>query len=197
MQPYNPLIVHDAYTNCSFMSFSGGWTPGMAPHIVDLPVWALESGYPTVIYCSGGRYTIKDAGDAPDTQEVTWQYPGFTMTWTMSLTNSFAFDFGRGSPARRLGVYFHGVNGTLFCDYRTYQIVPEGSMLEDIHPPKPSIPPSPGHGRMARLHQEPQAAKLQSTVPRQAGRGPRAGEPLDEAWPVDSIRCGQREDRER
>ena len=47
MRPYNPLIVNDAYTNCSFMSFSGGWTPGMAPHIIDLPVWALDLGYPT------------------------------------------------------------------------------------------------------------------------------------------------------
>jgi hypothetical protein len=66
------LIVNDAYTNCSFMSFSGGWTPGTAPHIIDLPIWALDLDYSTVTYSSGGRYTIHDAGDSPDTQEIVY-----------------------------------------------------------------------------------------------------------------------------
>jgi predicted dehydrogenase len=145
MRPYNRLLVQNAYNHCSFMAFSGGWTPGMAPHIVDLPVWALDLGYPETTYCSGGRYVIKDAGDAPDVQEVLWQYPDFTMTWTMSLVNSFAFDFGRGTPARRLGIYFHGTNGTLYADYGTHQVVPEGDWLKDAQPPEKSIPPSPGH----------------------------------------------------
>jgi predicted dehydrogenase len=145
MRPFNPLLVRDAYHNCSFMAFSGGWTPGMAPHIVDLPVWALGLGYPETTYCSGGRYVITDAGDGPDVQEVLWQYPDFTMTWMMSLVNSFAFDFGRGTPARRLGIYFHGTNGTLYADYGMHQVVPEGDRLEDPQPPQRSIPPSPGH----------------------------------------------------
>ncbi len=81
-----------AYTHCSFMDFSGGWTPGMAPHIIDLPVWALELGYPTVTSSSSaGGTRSSDAGDAYDVQEVLWQYPGFTMTWMTSLTNSFGF----------------------------------------------------------------------------------------------------------
>ncbi|MGA2034567.1 MAG: Gfo/Idh/MocA family oxidoreductase, partial [Thermoguttaceae bacterium] len=147
MRPYNPLIVSDAYTNCSFMSFSGGWTPGMAPHIIDLPVWALDLGFPTVTFSSGGRYTIHDAGDAPDTQEVVWQYPDFTMTWSMSLVNSFAFDFGRGQPERRLGMYFHGVNGTMYADYGMRKVVPEGPRMDGLKPPAVSIPPSPGHER--------------------------------------------------
>ncbi len=145
MRPYNPLLVENAYNNCSLMAFSGGWTPGMAPHIVDLPVWALDLGYPETTYCSGGRYVIKDAGDVPDVQEVLWQYPNFTMTWMMSMINSFGFDFGRGSPARRLGIYFHGTNGTLYANYSMHEVVPEGDRLKDARPPEKSIPPSPGH----------------------------------------------------
>jgi len=124
MRPFNSLIVQGSYNHCSFMSYSGGWTPGMAPHIIDLPVWALDLGYPKTTYCSGGRYLIKDAGDAPDVQEVVWQYPDFTMTWMMSLVNSFAFDFGG-----------------------MHQVVPEGDWLKDPGPPQKSIPPSPGHER--------------------------------------------------
>jgi len=147
MRPFNSLIVQNAYNHGSFMAYSGGWTPGMAPHIIDLPIWAMDLGYPKTTYCSGGRYLIKDAGDAPDVQEVVWQYPDFTMTWMMSLVNSFAFDFGRGEPARRLGIYFHGVNGTLYANYGMHQIVPEGDRLKDPRPPQKSIPSSPGHER--------------------------------------------------
>ena len=67
------------------------------------------------------------------------------MTWMMSTVNSFAFDFGRGTPARRLGIYFHGLNGTLFSDYGKHEIVPEGDMLKDAQPPEKSIASSPGH----------------------------------------------------
>jgi predicted dehydrogenase len=144
---FNSLLYTDSYHHCSFFDYSGGWTPGMAPHIIDLPVWALDLGLPASVNCSGGRYIIKDDGDAPDLQEITWQYPNLTMTWYMNCANSFAFDFGRGKPARRLGIYFHAVNGTLFTDYNKHEVVPEGDFLKDSAPPPRSIAASPGHER--------------------------------------------------
>jgi predicted dehydrogenase len=146
-RPFNALLYSDSYNHCSFFEYTGGWTPGMAPHIVDLPVWALNLGVPTETSCTGGRYVIKDDGDAPDTQEVSWRYPNLTMTWTMNCANSFAFDFGRGKPARRLGIYFHAVNGTLFTNYGKHEVVPEGDFLKDATPPPETIPASPGHER--------------------------------------------------
>lgn len=145
--PFNELLCADSYNHCSFWDYSGGWTPGMAPHIIDLPIWALELGVPEVTSCTGGRFVIQGDGDAPDTQEVTWRYPNFTMTWMMNCANSFAFDFGRGEPARRLGIYFHALNATLFTNYSKHEIVPEGEFLKDLEPPPQSIPPSPGHER--------------------------------------------------
>jgi predicted dehydrogenase len=144
---FNSLLFASSYHHCSFWDYSGGWTPGMAPHIIDLPIWALDLGVPHVTSCSGGRFVVRDDGDAPDTQEILWQYPNLTMTWMSSLCNSFAFDFGRGTPERRLGIYFHAVNGTLFTDYGKHEIVPEGDYLTDKTPPAESIPPSPGHER--------------------------------------------------
>ena len=146
-RPYNSILAASSYNHCSFWDYSGGWTPGMAPHIIDLPIWALDLGVPLVTSCSGGRFVVKHDGDAPDTQEILWQYPNMTMTWMMSTCNSFAFDFGRGTPARRLGIYFHALRGTLFADYGKYEVVPEGKLLEDDTPPEQSIAPSPGHER--------------------------------------------------
>jgi predicted dehydrogenase len=146
-RPFNALLFADAYYHCSFWDYSRGWTPGMAPHIIDLPIWALGLGVPALTSCIGGRYIIRDDGDAPDTQEVTWRYPNLTMTWMMNCANSFAFDFGRGKPDRRLGIYFHALNGTLFTDYSKYEIVPEGDLFNNRTPPPESIPASPGHER--------------------------------------------------
>lgn len=148
MRPYNAILAASSYNHGSWMDFSGGWTPGMAPHIIDLPIWALELGYPTNVSCSGGRYVVEDDGDAYDTQEILWQYPEMTMTWMSTLANSYGFDLhGNPVPQRRLGIYFHGLNGTMYCDYGMYKIVPEGNRMDGMKPPEKSIPPSPGHER--------------------------------------------------
>ncbi len=146
MQSYNPNLVKDAFYHGSWMDFSGGWTPGMAPHITDLPIWALDLGYPTEISAMGGRYITKDDGDAYDNHEVIWRYPNLTMTWMSSLTNSYGFDFKREQKSqRRLGIYFHGVNGTLRTDYSSHEILPEGDRMEGMKTPPKTIAPSPGH----------------------------------------------------
>jgi len=145
---WHPVLYKSSFHHSSFMDYSGGWTPCMAPHIIDLPIWALELGVPRRISSSGGRYTIKDCGDAYDTQEVLWQYPNLTMTWMTSLVNSYGFDLqGKPGMRRRLGIYFQGINGTLVTNYGSHQVIPEGDrMPADPEIPK-IVPDSPGHYR--------------------------------------------------
>ena len=145
----------------------------MAPHIIDLPIWALGLGFPTGISSSGGRFAIGGDGDAYDTHEVLWRYPQTTLTWMSTLGNSYGFDFhGRPQRARRLGIYFHGVNGTMYANYGEHRIIPEGELLDpfilpevaarkrakdftaremymfkELKPVEETIPPSPGHER--------------------------------------------------
>jgi len=149
MRPFNPALVRGAGAgHCWFMDYSGGWLPGMAPHIIDLPVWALELGLPTQVSCAGGRFVIDDVGDCPDVQEALFRYPGLVMTWMMDLTNSYGFDFqGRGGRSRRLGIYFHGEKATLFANYSTHTIVPEDDPKRQLPLPGLSLPRSPGHDR--------------------------------------------------
>lgn len=146
MKPFNPNLVKNAFFHCFWMDYSGGWTPGMAPHIIDLPIWAMELGYPLEVSSSGGRFNIDDDGDAYDNHEVLFRYPNLTMTWMHSSTNSYGFDFLRDQNIqRRLGVYFHGSNGTLLSDYDSHSILPEGNKMEGMENPGKWLPPSPGH----------------------------------------------------
>jgi len=147
MRPYNPALTRGAGAgHCWFMDYSGGWIPGMAPPIIDLPIWALDLPLPSQVACSGGRFVIDDVGDCPDVQEALFRYPGCVMTWMMDLTNSYGFDSqGKGGRARRLGIYFHGEQATLYADYGTLRIVPEDDPNKTLDLPKPSLPPTPGH----------------------------------------------------
>jgi len=148
LRPYNAILAANSYNHCSWMDYAGGWLCGMAPHIIDLPIWALDLGFPTATSSLGGRFVIKDDGDAPDVQEVLWKYPKCTMTWMSSLTNSYGFDLhGNPVPQRRLGIYFHGVDATMYCDYGMNKIVPEGDRMKGKKVPEKSIPSSPGHER--------------------------------------------------
>jgi predicted dehydrogenase len=144
---FNPILAADSYNHSSWLDYSGGWTPGMAPHIIDLPVWALDLTYPTLTSSAGGRYIIQDDGDAYDHHEVLWQYPNLTLTWMSSLTNSYDFVMRSQATARRLGIYFHGTDATLYSNYGMFRLLNEGDRMEGRQPPAPSIPSSPGHER--------------------------------------------------
>lgn len=153
MHSFNPNLVKDAFYHGFWYDFSGGWTPGMAPHIIDLPIWAMELGYPLEVSATGGRYIIDDDGDAYDNHEALIRYPNMTMTWMHSQTNSHGWAFqnedrtGIGyetGTRRRLGIYFHGTNGTLITDYNDHILVPEGDRMEGMEPPSKTIPSSPG-----------------------------------------------------
>lgn len=131
-----------------FKDYVPSWLHELGPHIVDLAYWAMNPGEPKAVSATGGRFACEGTCDIPDTMDVTWEYDGFNMTWMHMMCNSFNFDFG-GPPdgGRRLGVIFHGTNGTLLADYGNHHVVSEGDKLKDFQPPAPSIPSSPGQDR--------------------------------------------------
>lgn len=133
---YNSILVAGNGNCNSWMDYGGGWTAGMGPHILDLPVWALDLPYPSEVSASGGRFIISDDGDAYDNHEVLWRYPKLTMAWMSSLTNSYGFDLhGRPSRRRRLGIYFHGTFGTMWSNYEGNRIVPEDTAMNEFIKP--------------------------------------------------------------
>lgn len=156
MRPFNPNIVKNGWSHTLFLDYGGGRTCGMAAHILDCPFWALNLGFPLRVHSISSKHCVHDNTDAPDTHEVTWEFPGVVMTWMMSQVNSFGFNLHEveryakhgakmEGVQRRLGFYFHGSKGTLYGNYGMHTVVPQSPELVDAKPPEPSIPPSPGH----------------------------------------------------
>jgi predicted dehydrogenase len=130
-----------------FKDYVDSWLHELGPHIVDLPFWALQLDCPKAIAASGGRYATESIADVPDTMQVTWEWPELLMTWEMMQASSFNFGVGQPGKGRKLGILFHGKNGTLIANYGVCQVLDkDGKLVEGATYPQ-AEPLSPGHER--------------------------------------------------
>jgi predicted dehydrogenase len=53
-------------------------------HHLDIARWILSEDAPISVSGFGGRYALKDGGETPDIQEVTYQFPKAIVSWTAS-----------------------------------------------------------------------------------------------------------------
>jgi len=138
MLPFNEAFFVDG-RHRYVRELIGSWIHEMGPHIVDLPVWALNLGEPKSAVAMGGKFATDDISTIPDTFEVIWDYGDMLMTWTNQCANSHGLQFqsGRGI-GRRLGISFHGVNGTLTADYTNNEVISEGERIDPS-----DLPPAP------------------------------------------------------
>jgi len=143
MMPYNRarFTLHRY-----FGELVGSWLHEMGPHIIDLPVWALEMGPPKAVTAMGGKFATHDISTIPDTMEALFEYDDLLMSWSNRCANSFG-GVTRKAGGRQLAVSFHGVDGTLVADYDTHKLIGEPGKLEHPELPEPHLPRSPGHRR--------------------------------------------------
>src|SRR6185503_3473745 len=89
-------------------------------HMIDIANWGMGIKAPTSAMSVGGKYGYPDdAEETPDTQQVLWSFPDFSMMW------EHATAIGRGPEARDHGVAFHGNDGVLVVDRGGWEVYPE------------------------------------------------------------------------
>jgi predicted dehydrogenase len=54
----------------------------LAVHALDIVHWFLGVQAPTAVTSAGGRFSLQDNGETPDTQDTLIEYPGFTAVWS-------------------------------------------------------------------------------------------------------------------
>ncbi len=130
-----------------FADYVDSWLHELGPHIIDLPFWALDLGQPKSVTATGGRYATNSIADVPDTMEVVWEFPDMIMTWSLMQSNGYNFGVGEPGPGRKIGILFHGDQGTLAANYGQCVVQGrDGKVVEDREYPV-AAPPSPGHER--------------------------------------------------
>jgi hypothetical protein len=69
----------------------------------------------------GGQYGEgASASEMPDTLNVLWEYPGWTLEYAIREASAYTGDLSY------YGIVFHGTDAALFLDRSGYQIIPEG-----------------------------------------------------------------------
>ena len=137
-EPYNRNRSHFNWR--WFWDYAGGLLMDFCCHIIDPVLWAMKVEAPETITATGGRYVIDDNCETPDTLEVAYHFAeGFDLVWSSTEGSS------HGIENKGLGIMFQGTEGTLVCDYGSFEIFPEGK--SELTLPDKTLPRSPGHHR--------------------------------------------------
>jgi predicted dehydrogenase len=137
-RPFNPNRF--TFNWRFFWDYGGGFLSDFVCHLVDPVLWGMKATAPESIVASGGRYTLDDNGETPDTLEVVYRFPEkWDLVWSLQSDAPHGFH-GRGA-----GVEFVGTRGTLHGHYNDYVIIPNPG--EEVVEPEPFLPRSQGHHR--------------------------------------------------
>lgn len=110
-----------------FYDYSGGQVTNFGVHYMDLIHWALGKDAPQAITAMGGKYSVEDNREIPDTLEVLWEYPGGTLV----VFSQYNCNAAPGNVQDAL-VEFRGTQGTLYLKDRSYEVVPENNREEPL-----------------------------------------------------------------
>ena len=108
--------------------------------MIDIANWGMGIKAPT---SASPRRQVRypdDAEETPDTQQVLWAFPDFSMVW------EHATAIGRGPEARDHGVSFHGNNGVLVVDRGGWEVYAETERVGRRREYKAAAVPRQGAG---------------------------------------------------
>ena len=150
--PYNKLRHLATYR--WFSDYSHGYITDYGTHRFDTVHQIMGVERPTTVSASGGKFALTHIGDVPDTLQVTYEYPGFIMSYEASniaghglggRTPGMKYYNTKGDIDRPNGMAFYGTNGVLFADRVGYEIYPEADRMERIT--KQSADATNAHGQ--------------------------------------------------
>ncbi|MBC7928732.1 MAG: Gfo/Idh/MocA family oxidoreductase [Bryobacteraceae bacterium] len=125
-----------------FRDYAGGTITDYGTHRFDTVHQIMGVDQPKTISASGGRYALKDAGEMPDVLQVTYEYPGFVLSYEAcnisahglgGRTPGMRYYNAKGSEDRPNGMAFYGTYGALFTDRIGYEIYPDGDKIQRVH----------------------------------------------------------------
>ena len=134
-----------------FWDYAGGWITDFGTHRLDTVQQVMGVEAPLSVNASGNRFTLKDDGQMPDVLQVTYEYPGFVLSYETININGHGlggrspemkYYSMRGQNDRPHGEAFYGTNGALLSDRIGFEIYPEPKAYasQDLYQARGSAP---------------------------------------------------------
>jgi len=125
-QPYIDNLIH--YNWHWRWKYGTGEALNNGTHEMDVARWALGVTWPSRVSSNGGRYAFQDDWETPDTQMISWDFPGGTsMAWEGRSCSGFPVE------GKSRGVLVYGTEGTAFLDGDNYIIYDrKGKILKQV-----------------------------------------------------------------
>ena len=115
-----------------FWDYAGGMMTDWGVHLLDIVQMAFQEKLPVCVTALGGKYWLKDGRETPDTQQVTYEYPGFVAVYETRFASRVTMFERQQAGWFDYGILFHGDRGTLYLDRERYRILPEKGV--DLEP---------------------------------------------------------------
>lgn len=104
LRPFNTTIHPKGFRQ--YLDYANGQLGDWGIHWMDQILMWTEEKHPKTVYSTANRFIKKDSTDAPDTQNVIFEFESFTATWEH---RQYA---GNEAEKASLGCYFYGTEGT-------------------------------------------------------------------------------------
>ncbi|HYF69329.1 MAG TPA: Gfo/Idh/MocA family oxidoreductase [Ohtaekwangia sp.] len=104
LKPFNTKIHPKGFRQ--FLDYANGTLGDWGIHWLDQILMWTEEKHPQKIYSTAERFIKRDNTDAPDTQNVIYEFEDFTATWEH---RQYA---ANGAEHSNIGCYFYGTEGT-------------------------------------------------------------------------------------
>ena len=128
-----------------YWDYGGGLITDWGVHLTDVALWYLKSQSTGPLLTSASAQYVNlvnpEHDQSPDAFSVTWQYPGFVMTFTNVMPDPQPGEFDRR------GNYFFGPLGTLLVNRMGYEMRPRPQFQRGAGPGgragAPGVPAGP------------------------------------------------------
>ncbi len=117
-----------------FWDYGGGLVTDFGIHRFDSLHQVMNAHAPKTIAAAGARFDLADGAETPDLVQVTYEYPGFVLSYEATMLNAQGtghrtpgreYYGARGATARPHGEAYYGTNGTLLIDRIGFEVIPE------------------------------------------------------------------------
>ena len=117
-----------------FWDYAGGMATDYGTHRLDSVHQIVGVDAPRSAVAAGGRFELADGADTPDVLQITYEYPGFVLSYEASMLNDHGvggrtpgkkYYLTRCADDRPHGMAFYGSKGSLFADRVGFEVYPE------------------------------------------------------------------------